>query len=82
MTNFVKEDLQATLENEDIMDFSDSQDIDNRYNIFQTKLLKAIYKHAPFKILSQKEVKMRKKTWMTKQILTKIRGKNKTYENI
>ena len=75
MTNFVKEDLQATLENEDIMDFSDSQDIDNRYNIFQTKLLKAIYKHAPFKILSQKEVKMRKKNMDDKTNTNKNKGK-------
>ena len=49
MTNFSKEDFQATLENEEITDFSDSQDIDNMYNNFQTKLLKAIDKHAPFK---------------------------------
>ena len=80
MTNFANEDFQATLENEEITDFSDTQDIDNMYNIFQTKLLKAIDKHAPYKTLSQKEVKMRKKPWITKQILTKIREKNKTYE--
>ena len=75
MTNFAKEDFQATLENEEMTDFSDTQDIDNMYNIFQAKLLKAIDKHAPFKTLSQKEVKMRKKQWITKQILTKIRTK-------
>ena len=33
------------------MDFSDIQDIDDMHNIFQIKLLKAIDKHAPFKIL-------------------------------
>ena len=54
MTNFPKEDFQATLENEEITDFSATQDIDNIYNIFQTKLLKAIDKHAPFKTSSQK----------------------------
>ena len=54
MTNFAKEDFQATLENEEITDFSATQDIDNMYNIFQTKLLKAINKHAPFKTSSQK----------------------------
>ena len=80
MANFPKENFQATLENEEITDFSDTQDIDNMYNIFQTKLLKATDKHALFKTLSQKEVKMRKKAWITKQILTKIREKNKTYE--
>ena len=80
MTNFANEDFQATLENEEITDFSDTQDIDNMYNIFQTKLLKAIDKHAPCKALSQKEVKMRKKPWITKQILTKIREKSKAYE--
>ena len=81
MTNFVKEDFQATLENEDIIDLSDTQDIDNMYNTFQTKLLKGIHKHAPFKTLPQKEVKMRRKPWITKQMLTKIRGKNKTFRN-
>ena len=60
------------------MDFSDIQDIDDMHNIFQIKLLKAIDKHAPFKILLQKE--MKKKPWITKQILIKIREKNKTYE--
>ena len=80
MTNFANEDFQATLENEEITDFSDTQDTDNMYNIFQTKLLKAIDKHAPYKTLSQKEVKMRKKPWITKQILTKIREKSKAYE--
>ena len=81
MTNFANEDFQATLENEEITDFSDTQDTDNMYNIFQIKLLKAIDKHAPYKTLSQKEVKMRKKPWITKQILTKIREKNKTFRN-
>ena len=33
MTILVKEDFQATLENENIMDFSDTQDIDNTCNI-------------------------------------------------
>ena len=80
MKNFAKENFQATLENEEITDFSDTQDIDIMYNIFQTKLLKAIDKHAPFKTLSQKEVKMRKKLWVTNQILIIIREKNKTYE--
>ena len=80
MKNFAKEDFQATLENKEITGISDTQDIDSMYNIFQTKLLNAIDKHAPFKNLSQKEVKMRKKPWIIKQILTKIREKNKTYE--
>ena len=42
MANFAKEDFQATLESEEIMDFSDTQEIDNLQNIFQTKLPKAI----------------------------------------
>ena len=61
MTNFVTKDFQATIEIEDIMDSSDTQDTDDMLNIFQTKLLKAIAKHAPFKTLSHKEIKMRKK---------------------
>ena len=55
MTNLAKEEFQVTLQNEEITDFSDTQDIDNMYNVFQTKLLKAIDKHAPFKTLSQKK---------------------------
>ena len=75
MTNFPKEDFQATLENEEITDFSDTQDIDNVYNIFQTKLLKAIHKYAPSKTSSQKEVKMRKKTMDNKTNSNKNKGK-------
>ena len=80
MTNFPKEDFQATLENEEITDFSDTQDIDNMYNIFQTKLLKAIHKQASSKTSSQKEVKMRKKTMDNKTNSNKNKEKNKTYE--
>ena len=61
MTNFVTKDFQATIEIENIMDSSDTQDTDDMLNIFQTKLLKAIAKHAPFKTLSHKKIKMRKK---------------------
>ena len=55
MANFAKEDFQATLESEEIMDFSDTQEIDNLQDIFQTKLPKAIDKHAPFKTLSEEK---------------------------
>ena len=78
MTNFANEDFQATLENEEITDFSDTQDTDNMYNIFQTKLLKAIDKHAPYKTLSQKEVKMRKKTMDNKTNTNKNKGKEQS----
>ena len=36
MINFVKEDFNKRLKNEDIMDFSDTQYIDDMFNIFQT----------------------------------------------
>ena len=75
MANFPKENFQATLENEEITDFSDTQDIDNMYNTFQTKLLKATDKHALFKTLSQKEVKMRKKSMDNKTNTNKNKGK-------
>ena len=56
MTNFAKEDFQAPVENEEITDFSDTQNIDNMYNIFQTELLKAIDKHAlHFKLYHKKK---------------------------
>lgn len=45
------------LDNQDIMDFSDTQDIDDMFNIFHTKLLKALDKHALFKTVSQKREK-------------------------
>ena len=71
------------------MDFSDSLDIDDMFNIFQTKLLKTIDKHAPFQTLSQwekneneKNEKNEKKLCITEQILAKIIQKNKTYKNI
>ena len=56
------------------MDFSDTQNID-MYNIFQIKLLKAIDKHALFKTLWQKEVKMRKKNMDNKTNTNKNKGK-------
>ena len=46
---------------------------DDMHSIFQTKLLKAIDKHAPFKILSQKE--MKKKTMDNKTNTNKNKGK-------
>ena len=77
MTNFSKEDFQATPENKYVMDFSDTQDIDDTFNIFQTKLLKAIDKYAPFKTLSQKSRNEKKS--MDNKTNTSIE-KNKIHE--
>ena len=67
-----------------LLPFPNLNDLNSRvvniYNIFWTKLLKTIDKHAPFKILSQKRIKYENKPWIIKQILTKIKEKNKTFE--
>ena len=78
MTNFDIEDFQTTLGNEDVMDCSDTQGIDDMFNIFQAKLLKDIDKHPPFKTLSKKEIKMRKKHGSRNKYSQILRKKIKT----
>ena len=46
------------LENQDIMDFSDTQDIDDMFNIFHTKLLKALENMLYLKLYHKKEKKV------------------------
>ena len=39
------------------------------FNVYQDKLINIIEKHAPYRILSRKEQKLKLKPWITKTIL-------------
>ena len=46
------------------------------FNVCQYELINIIDKHAPYRILSRKEQKLRLKPWITKSILNSIWKKN------
>ena len=46
------------------------------FNVYQYELINIIDKHAPYRILSRKEQKLRLKPWITESILNSIWKKN------
>ena len=50
------------------------------FNVYHNKLINIIDKHAPYRIFSRKEQKLRLKPWITKSILNSINKKWTLYE--
>ena len=46
------------------------------FNVYQYELINIIDKHAPYRILSRKEQKLRLKPWITESILNSISKKD------
>ena len=80
MKNFKLETFSTDLEKAELMDFSETSDLNEMYNRFNQKLLNTINKSAPQKRLSNKEMKFQTKPWIDKNILHKINEKNKVYK--
>ena len=80
MKNFKLETFSTDLENAELMDFSETSNLNEMYNRFHQKLLNTINKNAPLKTLSNKEMKFQTKPWIDKNILHKINEKNKLYK--
>ena len=58
----------------------ESGNIDTIYNYYHEQILSVMNKHAPFRMLSRKEVRMKRKPWITKGILKAIKEKEYFYK--
>ena len=59
---------------------NDVNTIDKKYEEFQSKVLKIIYKHAPLNFERKRQRKQQLKPWITNRILKFISSKNKVYK--
>ena len=54
-------------------------DVDYKFNIFIENFNKCVNKHVPLKTASRKKIRLMRKPWITKEIFTSIRHKQKMY---
>ena len=80
--NFKLETFSTDLEKAELMDFSETSNLNEMYNRFHQKLLNTKNKNAPQKTLSNEETKLQTKPWIAKNILHRINEKkdNKLYK--
>ena len=65
------------LKNLDLLQYKDCKIM---YNKFHEKYLLIMDKNIPYKILCKKETKLKKKSWISRAILTSIKIKHILYE--
>ena len=83
MTNFNPTNFKNDLFNRLlILQNNHSHNIDNYWNEFLKVFQNTINKHAPIKTLTKKETRLRRKPWITKEILKCIRYKNQLLKRI
>ena len=70
-TSFNKELLDPSF----ILQLLNNSNTNDAYNTYHNKYLQVLNKHIPLKKLSKKEVKLRKKPWLTPGLLTSINKK-------
>lgn len=80
MKMFNEENFVSDLQNIPFIDILNStNDIDTSFDTFHNYFMDILNKHAPYKNLSKKEIKLKQKPWLTKGILKSISTKNKYY---
>ena len=80
MKKFDKSKFLEDLQKLEIMKpLNECESADSSYELFHNEFMKIIDKHAPYKTLSKKEIKMRKKPWLTYGIHKSIKAKNRLY---
>ena len=57
-----------------------SNDLDTKYNLFQSQLLAIINKHAPLRKRTKRQRKQQLKPWISNGILKSISTKNSLYK--
>ena len=82
LTNFNKNKLIDELNEIDWTTEIDilSEDINKSFILLETKINDIIEKHMPLKKLTKKEIKLKQKPWITKEIRNLITRRNKTYK--
>ena len=58
-----------------------SDNLDHKFDNFVEVISHTIESHAPLKRMSRKQLKLAKKTWITKGIFTSIRKKNSMFQS-
>ena len=66
--NFELETFSTDLEKAELLDLSETSNLNEMYNRFHQKLLNTINKNAPLKTLSNKEMKFQTNPWIDKNI--------------
>ena len=82
MKNFKLETFSANLGIADLMDFSETSNLNKMCSRFDQKLLNIIKTSAPKKALSNKEIKLKTKLWLHKKYYIKLTKKNKANQII
>ena len=78
-THFTLDKYLANLKDLDSVLQQECSNVDDMYNIYQDRLVEIIDKNSPFKVLSNNELKLKLKPWITPHILKSIKTKNKIY---
>ena len=84
MKNFEIETFSADLEKVELMEFTETSNLNETYNRFHQKLLNIINKIVPKETLSHKEMKLQTKPWIDKKYYIKLMKKanfKKGYKN-
>lgn len=77
--SFDVENYKRDISNINIAPHLEDNDLDTIYNIFHDQLVEVIDSHAPYKILSKKEMKWSQKPWLSQGIQKSIKVKNSLY---
>ena len=71
--SFNQENYIKDISNINLDEVKDVDDVNVIYNNFHDKLIKIIDNHAPYKVLSRKELRWKRKPWLTPGIQKSIK---------
>ena len=78
--NFDENEYVSAIKNKDLLPMSDTTNLEEKFKNFQNSILYTINEHAPFKKVTKRQAKLRRKPWITTGILKSISIKNKLYK--
>ena len=64
-----------------IQNIQNAENANKAYDIYHDRFIELLNKHAPMKKLSKKEIKLRKKPWLTTALLKSISKKRTLFTN-
>jgi len=80
LKNFDKSVFEKELLNLDLIQkLENANNTNDAFDIYNKKFIQLLNKHAPMKYLSNREMKLKSKPWLTKGILTSVKRKRKLF---
>ena len=75
--NFNENEYVSAINNKDLLPMSDTINLEGKFKHFQNSILNTINKYTPFKKVTKRQAKLRRKPWITTSILKSISIKYK-----